>query len=119
MKELMHHDLAAQLKQSPPGLALAQAAQQFVSRGVLDRALLPWLWRNLRPPVHDDEAQLNFLVQLLEELGLLTAVPGSTHWLLPMRLPDREVSMVTAAARTTFARFLEQMHPRGRSASFA
>ena len=109
----MHHDLAAQLKQSPPGLALAQAAQQFVSRGVLDRALLPWLWRNLRPPVHDDEAQLNFLVQLLEELGLLTAVPGSAHWLLPMRLPDREVSMVTAAARTTFARFLEQMHPVG------
>ena len=59
----------------------------FLECGELDRALLPWLWRDVRPRVADNPEQIDFIVKLLVEIGLLTKVRGVTdRWLLPLRL---------------------------------
>ena len=62
----------------------------FLTRGILDRRLRPWIWRDLQPPVSDDEPQMDFLTDLMDHLGLITRLPGSDppQWLLPMRLPE-------------------------------
>ena len=86
------------------------AWQTFLRKGVLDRRLLPWLWRRL-PTVTADPAQMDFLVDLLAQLGLLTELPDSQppQWLLPMRLPDRAYVLATENAHDRFARFLLEM----------
>eukprot|EP01049_Picozoa_sp_SAG25_P005687 SAG25_NODE_396_length_8539_cov_5.889336_3_plen_1378_part_01 len=116
MKELMHHDLEQQLQlvsaDTVRNAAIVKAlGRNFIKLGVLEMKLLPWLWRNVEPTVADDPAQINFLVNLLSEAGLLTRVPeaASQQWLLPMRLPDRNEVLVTAAARNTFAMFIAEM----------
>ena len=120
MKEFVHHDLATQLAQIQPDSPFVTDAGQirelgrdFLRRGVLDRRLVPWLWRDLHPPVSADPEQIDFLMQLLAQLGLLTLLPGSAdaqpQWLLPMRLPERSVVLATASARGKLATFLAQM----------
>ena len=54
---------------------------------------------------------MDFLVELMEHFGLLVAVPGSDpqQWMLPMRLPERNVVLATATARGAFASFLVRM----------
>ena len=142
MKELVRHDLQAQLEDIEPArypdfgeirslgevrgrlpvdsasctARWADAArlrcvwQTFLRKGVLDRRLLPWLWRQL-PTVTADPAQMDFLVDLLAQLGLLTELPDSQppQWLLPMRLPDRAYVLATENAHDRFARFLLEM----------
>jgi hypothetical protein len=82
MKELVRHDLREHL-QALDSATMSNAAQirslgqQFLSTGVLDRQLRPWLWRELQPTIVHDEAQMDFLVELMEHFGLLVAVPGS------------------------------------------
>jgi GTPase SAR1 family protein len=119
MKELMHHDLEKKLQlvsaaTVPNAETVKALGEQFIKQGVLNLELLPWLWRNLEPSV-TDSAQIQFLVSLLSEVGLLTRVPGaaSQQWLLPMRLPDRNEVLVTAAARNRFASFLAKMEAGG------
>eukprot|EP01047_Picozoa_sp_COSAG01_P057490 COSAG01_NODE_6651_length_3557_cov_2.387702_1_plen_1094_part_10 len=109
MKELVHHDLQAQLEQI--GAAEVGLGQRFLRRGILQRRLLPWLWRNLKPPVAGDQAQIDFLLGLLVQLGLLTRLPGvePPQWILPMRLPDRRTALAAADARKQFASFLQAM----------
>ena len=80
MKALVHHDLAGRI--DGVGSAVTNAAEvkslgkHFMLTGELDRRLLPWLWRELEPPVGDDDAQMSFLVSLLVQLGLLTELPA-------------------------------------------
>jgi hypothetical protein len=98
MKALVHHDLACRLDQLDTtkvaqSALVRQLGKRFVLTGEVDRRLLPWLWQELDPPVGNDPAQLDFLVNLLVQLGLLTpltteAAAASSVWLLPMRLPD-------------------------------
>ena len=112
----VHHDLQGQLLRIdastvPNAAQLQELGQKFVERGVLDRRLLPWLWKGLKPPVIDDPAQMDFLVDLLDQLGLLTRLLSDPpQWLLPMRLPDRVEVAVAAAARVKFASFLSEMN---------
>ena len=116
MKELVRHDLREHL-QALDSATMSNAAQirslgqQFLSTGVLDRQLRPWLWRELQPTIVHDEAQMDFLVELMEHFGLLVAVPGSDpqQWMLPMRLPERNMVLATATARGAFASFLVRM----------
>ena len=102
IKELVRHDLNEQLQRfcaeqrqrggtTPSADVIESLGQQFLERGLLDRQLLEWLWRDLRPSVVDDLGQLDFLVELMVALGFLTKVPASDpqQWLLPMRLPER------------------------------
>eukprot|EP01051_Picozoa_sp_SAG22_P005276 SAG22_NODE_307_length_12666_cov_761.250259_10_plen_1050_part_00 len=95
MKELVRHDLGERIEQIDPAMHHAVEVQKhgrdFVKRGVLraNSALLPWLWKDLS----DDSAQMEFLIELLSQHGLLTRLPSSRNgdpqrWLLPMRLPD-------------------------------
>jgi hypothetical protein len=109
MKELVHHDLEAQLKHIDA--AEVALGQRFLHQGILERRLLPWLWHNLKPPVAGDEAQIDFLLSLLVQLGLLTRLPGvePPQWILPMRLPDRRTVLAAADARKQFANFLQAM----------
>jgi hypothetical protein len=120
MKEFVRHDLESELAQisavsigswrgASSGRDLVLLGEQFLKRGVLDRQLVPWLWRKLQPPV-TDEAETDFLIELLALLGLLTRWPGSKQqWLLPMRLPERNVMLATVAAQGKFAEFATQM----------
>eukprot|EP01047_Picozoa_sp_COSAG01_P043258 COSAG01_NODE_3831_length_5651_cov_4.363112_2_plen_1509_part_00 len=106
MKEFVRHDFEERLASIDPSTVREEPAlirslgTRFLTTGVLDRRLLPWIWRDLQPPVVDDQPQMDFLVDLLVQLGLLTRVPqdrGATlertrshtdsQWLLPMRLP--------------------------------
>ena len=58
----------------------------------------------------DNPEQIDFIVKLLVEIGLLTEVRGvADRWLLPLRLPDRREAQTALAARTEFARFLDAM----------
>eukprot|EP01047_Picozoa_sp_COSAG01_P032117 COSAG01_NODE_2307_length_7944_cov_31.370045_5_plen_475_part_00 len=59
----------------------------------------------------DDESQIDFLLGLLVQLGLLTRLPGiePPQWILPMRLPDRRTALAAADARKQFASFLQAM----------
>ena len=109
--------LKAQLEQSQSA-AVADAAEvtrlgrRFLRQGILERRLLPWLWRNLQPPVADDQVQIAFLLGRRVQLGLLTRLPGDIEppqWILPMRLPDRRAVLAAADARKQFASFLEEM----------
>ena len=95
--------------------------EQFLSTGVLDRQLRPWLWRELRPCIVHDEAQMDFLVDLMEHFGLLVAVPGSDpqQWMLPMRLPERNVVLATATAQGAFAAFLSEIASRSQAGTQA
>ena len=86
----MRHDLKDQIEGLDPtalhnGTEVQELGRNFIARGALDRRLLPWLWRGLRPSVADDPAQMDFLVELLLHLGLLTSLPKSDppRWLLP------------------------------------
>eukprot|EP01048_Picozoa_sp_COSAG05_P007993 COSAG05_NODE_588_length_8503_cov_54.867563_2_plen_1332_part_00 len=116
MKEFVRHDFEQQLQQIDPsecGSAspelIRQLGQSFVAKGELDRRLLPWIWRDLRPSVIEDQAQMDFLVDLLVKLGLLTRMPRaelglartSSHsdekWLLPMRLPTTTLAQLPSA----------------------
>ena len=105
MKELVRHDLESQLDaiddQTSDTVILGR---EFCSTGVLHRELLPWLWRNLHSVVRDD-TQVDFMANLLAQLGLLTLVPGSEpqRWLLPLRLPDRAHVLASASAHSQFA----------------
>ena len=124
MKELVRHDLKDRL-QALDSAALSNADQvrslgeQFLSTGVLDRQLRPWLWRELRPCIVHDEAQMDFLVDLMEHFGLLVVVPGSDpqQWMLPMRLPERNVMLATATAQGAFAAFLSEIASRSQAGS--
>ena len=102
MKEFVHHNLAAQVEEIDPSVVsdaveVQRLGRDFASRGVLDKRLLPWLWRNLEPQVVDDEDQIAFLVSLLEQLGLLTRQPRSDppQWLLPLRLSEKRLSEIS------------------------
>lgn len=118
MKELVRHDLRLQVDQTSAvetqqpalikGLGLA-----FCDKGVLDRRLLPWLWRSLPFSLADKPEEISFLLQLLEQLGLLTLIrsQGSPLYLLPLRLPKRDVhlSMAAASAQAKFSVFLTRV----------
>jgi hypothetical protein len=110
MKELVHHNLQAQLEQIEAA-EIVQLGRHFLRQGILERRLLPWLWRNLTPSVAGDEAQIDFLLGLLVQLGLLTCLPGvePPKWILPMRLPDRRAALAAVDARRQLAPFLYEM----------
>ena len=115
MKVLVDHDLARRLNQLDPSAEPVHARLQdlgnrFLARGELDRpTLLPWLWRDLQPPIDHDPAQMDFIVDLLVELGLLTRLSIADQLLLPMRLPDRREALAASASRSQFTSFLASM----------
>jgi hypothetical protein len=119
LRQLVHHDRKTQLVHHDPKTQvehiftgeLAQLGRRFLRQGILERRLLPWLWRNLQPPVADDQAQVDFLLGLLVQLGLLTRLPGidPPQWILPMRLPDRRTVLAAVDARKQLAPFLFEM----------
>ena len=47
----------------------------FCDKGVLDRRLLPWLWRDLKFSLARRPDEIDFMLSLLTELGLLTLLP--------------------------------------------
>ena len=113
MKELVRHDLQAQLDvidpiDVPDAEEIQRLGQTFVTEGKLQRSLLPWLWRH-QPQVVRNPEEMDFLIDLLTQLGLLTRVPEADppQWILPIRLPDRD--RATADAQNTFGNFLKQM----------
>eukprot|EP01047_Picozoa_sp_COSAG01_P118089 COSAG01_NODE_46758_length_397_cov_0.855705_1_plen_131_part_11 len=77
---------------------IQRLGQTFVTEGKLQRSLLPWLWRHQPQRVRNPE-EMDFLIDLLTQLGLLTRIPESDprQWILPIRLPDRD--RATAAAK--------------------
>jgi len=113
MRELVRHDLQEQLEAVGSADASARQIQElgqvFLEKGELDRGLLPWLWRDLRPAV--GEQQLDFLLQLMAQLGLLTQVPHpeGARWLLPMRLPLHRPDISASAAHARFGAFLSRV----------
>ena len=123
MKELVRHDLRDRL-QAIDGATVRNTDQirslgeMFLSTGILDRALRPWLWRDLQPCIVHDEAQMDFLCSLMEHFGLLVSVPGSDppQWMLPMRLPRRNVVLAAATAQSAFAAFLSEIESRAADA---
>ena len=60
IKELVRHDLQEQIGLLDPCFddveATRQLAQEFLESGILRAGLLPWLWRELDPPVGHDRA---------------------------------------------------------------
>ena len=98
MKELVRHDLGERVEAIDPAMPHAIDVQTHGRRFVKDGQLvgpshspvLPWLWRDLKPSVSDDPAQMDFLIELLTQHGLLTRLPRTDPpcWLLPMRLPQ-------------------------------
>ena len=126
MKELVRHDLNDRLQAIDAATVrnadqIRSLGEMFVSTGILDRALRPWLWRDLQPCIVHDEAQMDFLVSLMEHFGLLVAVPGSDppQWMLPMRLPMRNVVLATATAQSAFATFLSEIESHAEAGSQA
>ena len=66
MKELVHHDLHTQVEQVDPAQQqVRDLGQLFCVKGVLDRRLLPWLWRNLPFPLSQKDDEISFLLELL------------------------------------------------------
>lgn len=94
MKAMVHHDLARQLQvldeSQLGGLDVRQVqlwGAEFLTRGILDERLLPWLWSELGP----DTTDIPELLELLIDLRI--CVPwvvnnGYCQWLVPLRLPD-------------------------------
>ena len=111
MKELVHHDLHVAVEKisadetSDPGL-MKELGQLFCSKGVLDRRLIPWLWRNLPFPLTQSEAEVTFVLELLTQLGLLTLLPQQEEplWLLPLRLPPKDLNATASVALRSGAR---------------
>jgi GTPase SAR1 family protein len=103
MKELVRHDLDELIEQIDPSVVDRASEMQalgrlFVTQGILDRRLLPWLWRDLRPDVTAEPKLIDELISLLSELSIATELPTSwvtgadeefegRRWLVPMRLP--------------------------------
>ena len=123
MKELVRHDLRDRLQAIDAATVrnadqIRSLGEMFVSTGILDRALRPWLWRDLQPCIVHDEAQIDFLCNLMEHFGLLVSVPGSDppQWMLPMRLPRRNVVLAAATAQSAFAAFLSEIASRATEA---
>lgn len=123
MKELVRHDLRDRLQAIDAATVrnadqIRSLGETFVSTGILDRALRPWLWRDLQPCIVHDEAQMDFLCSLMEHFGLLVSVPGSDppQWMLPMRLPRRNVVLAAATAQNAFAAFLSEIESRAAEA---
>eukprot|EP01047_Picozoa_sp_COSAG01_P050995 COSAG01_NODE_5210_length_4407_cov_569.201021_1_plen_1354_part_01 len=94
IKELVRHDLREQLELLDPRFdnveAIRQLGQDFLESGKLRTGLLPWLWRELDPPVGQYPALMTSLMELLVQLGIVIAQPkraGEPVWILPMRLP--------------------------------
>eukprot|EP01046_Picozoa_sp_COSAG06_P064759 COSAG06_NODE_15617_length_1058_cov_0.875912_1_plen_352_part_11 len=127
MKVLVHHDLRAQIEACPQELPphateppfagdvalVKELGAQFCDKGVLSKDLLPWLWRNLSFSLLDRPEEVDFLLALLTRLGLLTTLTNqeSPVWLLPMRLPVKDINLSAAAsmAKAKFAAFFERM----------
>jgi hypothetical protein len=82
---------------------------------VLDRRLLPWLWRNLPFPLTQNGAEMEFVLELLTQLGLLTPLPQLQQdepvLLLPIRLPTKDIKTTAAVAmaHAKFTAFLKRM----------
>jgi len=124
MKMLVHHDLRAQIEacpqELPPDAAqppfagdvalVKELGAQFCDKGVLSKDLLPWLWRNLSFSLLDRPEEVDFLLALLTRLGLLTTLTNqeSPVWLLPMRLPVKDINLsaATSMAKTKFSAFM-------------
>ena len=121
MKELVRHDLRAQLQQlasppSAPGGELCGLGEQFCDTGVLDRRLLPWLWRDLSFPLAERPEEIAFVLQLLTQLGLLTQLPHHTNqWLLPLRLPAKDIESMLSSTKAgaAFHTFLQRLEQSG------
>eukprot|EP01043_Picozoa_sp_COSAG02_P041355 COSAG02_NODE_3420_length_6777_cov_2.529051_2_plen_1033_part_00 len=118
MKELVHHDLHVAVEKitaddTSDAVLVKELGRQFCSKGVLDRRLIPWLWRNLPFPLTQSEAEVTFVLELLTQLGLLTLLPQQEEplWLLPLRLPpkDLQATASVALAQAKFAAFLGRM----------
>ena len=92
---------------------MKQLGRLFCSKGVLDRRLIPWLWRNLPFPLTQSEAEVTFVLELLTQLGLLTLLPKQDEplWLLPLRLPPKDLHATArfAMAHAKFSAFLNRM----------
>ena len=87
---------------------LRDLGQHFLEMGELDRCLVPWLWRELKPRV-DTPAEVDALLLLLEKkLNIITRVPHihPPRWLLPMRLPVQRPDLSASAAHVRFGEFL-------------
>ena len=61
MKALVHHDLRRRLDtDAPTDTVVKQLGHEFLHSGTLDRRLLPWLWRDLRPASRTTTIRLIF-----------------------------------------------------------
>ena len=118
MKELVHHDLQLAVEkitaeQTSSAALMKELGQLFCGKGVLDRRLLPWLWRNLSFPLTQSEAEVSFVLELLTQLGLLTLLPQQDDplWLLPLRLPPKDLKATAsvAMAQAKFSAFLSRL----------
>eukprot|EP01045_Picozoa_sp_COSAG04_P012313 COSAG04_NODE_824_length_10051_cov_4.830687_2_plen_1826_part_00 len=118
MKEFVRHDLRTMVDtiDSSQATDVAQVkalGELFCDKGVLDRRLLPWLWRNLPFPLAQKSDEIDFLLGLLTELGLLTLLPHQQEprWLLPLRLPDKDLDAPAsvALAQAKFDVFVARM----------
>lgn len=118
MKELVHHDLNMSVEEITPEetnnpVLMKELGQRFCTKGVLDRRLLTWLWRNLSFPLAQSEDEKSFVLELLTQLGLLTLLPQQDEplWLLPLRLPPKDLHATAsvAMAHAKFSAFLKRM----------
>ena len=122
MKYLVHHDLEDKVEKITTELSadatsnpvlMKELGKKFCSKGVLDRRLLGWLWRELPFPLTQSEAEVSFVLELLTQLGLLTLLPQQEEpiWLLPLRLPlkDLKATASVAIAQAKFTAFLRRM----------
>ena len=74
MKEFVRHDLRIKVdtidsSQTADVIQVKALGQLFCDKGVLDRRLLPWLWRDLPFPLAQKSDEIDFLLGLLTELG--------------------------------------------------
>ena len=118
MKELVHHDLHTAVEKIGAGktsdsVPVKELGQLFCNKGVLDRRLLDWLWRDLPFPLTQSESEVSFVLELLTQLGLLTLLPQQEDpvWLLPLRLPPKDLKATAsvAMAQAKFSAFLSRM----------
>jgi hypothetical protein len=101
----------------PDGALTQELGRQFYTKGTLDQRLLPWLWRDLDFLLAQHEDEIEFLLELLSQLGLLTRVSqrGLPLWLLPLRLPVKDLISDAAVqmAQAKFAMFLSRVDDKG------